>query len=169
MRSTIGMTILALALAAPAWAADGAAQKRAGVDPNVIACQKVTAAEMGQFIGAPATIRETSASLCSWQGSKADAYAQVMYFAGENQGVPAGQERAYFDQMIEGQKAQAKPGEIVEVPDVGDSAWGLKLAQNETDYFAVYLFKGKDNITITTNGVGYDATVEMARLAASRM
>ena len=41
-----------------------------------------------------------------------------MYFAGESQGVPAGKERAYFDQMIEGQEAQAKPGEIVEVPDV---------------------------------------------------
>ena len=169
MRTTAGMTILALAMAAPVWAADGAAQKPAGVDPDVIACQKVTAAEMEQFIGAPATIRETSANLCSWKGGQAGAYAQVMYFAGENQGVPAGQERAYFDQMIEGQKAKAKPGEIVEVPDVGDSAWGLKLAQNETDYYAVYLFKGKDNITITTNGIGYDATVEIARLAASRM
>ncbi|WP_163574798.1 hypothetical protein, partial [Klebsiella pneumoniae] len=71
--------------------------------------------------------------------------------------------------MIAGQKAQAKPGEIVEVPDVGDSAWGLKLDQNETDYYAVYLFKGKDDVTITTNGIGYDATVEIARLAASRM
>ncbi len=169
MRTIIGMTISALAMAAPAWAADGAAQKPAGVDPDVIACQKVTAAEMERFIGASATIRETSANLCSWQGGKADAYAQVMYFAGESQGVPAGQERAYFDQMIEGQKAQAKPGEIVEVPGVGDIAWGLKLVQNETDYFAVYLFKGKDNVTITTNGIGYDATVEIARLAASRM
>ena len=168
MRTTTGM-ILALATVAPALAADGAAQPPAGVDPNVIACQKVTGAEMERFIGAPATIRETSANLCSWQGGKADAYAQVMYFAGESQGVSAGSERAYFDQMIEGQKAQAKPGEIVEVPDVGDSAWGLKLGQNETDYYAVYLFKGKDNITITTNGIGYDATVEIARLAASRM
>lgn len=169
MRTIIGMTISALAMAAPAWAADGAAQKPAGVDHAVIACQKVTAAEMEQFIGAPATIRETSANLCSWRGGKADAYAQVMYFAGESQGVPAGQERAYFDQMIKGQKAQAKPGEIVEVPGVGDIAWGLKLGQNETDYFAVYLFKGEDNVTITTNGIGYDATVEIARLAASRM
>ena len=141
MRTIIGMTISALAMAAPAWAADGAAQKPAGVDPDVIACQKVTAAEMERFIGAPATIRETSANLCSWQGGKADAYAQVMYFAGESQGVPG----------------------------VGDIAWGLKLLQNETDYFAVYLFKGKDNVTITTNGIGYDATVAIARLAASRM
>lgn len=169
MRTIIGVTISALAMAAPGWAADGAAQKPASVDLDVIACQKVTAAEMERLIGAPATIRETSANLCSWQGGKADAYAQVMYFAGENQGVPAGQERAYFDQMIEGQKTQAKPGEIVEVPGVGDIAWRLKLVQNETDYFAVYLFKGKDNVTITTNGIGYDATVEIARLAASRM
>ena len=87
------MTISALAMAAPAWAADGAAQKPAGVDRDVIACQKVMAAEMEQFLGAPATIRETSANLCSWQGGKANAYAQVMYFAEENQGVPAGQER----------------------------------------------------------------------------
>lgn len=169
MRTIIGMTISALAMAAPGWAADGAAQKPAGVDPDVIACQKVTAAEMERFIGAPPTIRETSTNLCSWQGGKADAYAQVMYFAGESQGVPAGQERAYFDQRIEGQKAQAKPGEIVEVPGEGDITWGLKLVQNETDYFAVYLFKGKDNVTITTNGIGYDATVEIARLAAPRM
>jgi hypothetical protein len=161
--------ILALAMAAPAWAADGAAQPPAKVEPDVIACQKVTAAEMEKFIGAPATIRETSANLCSWKGGKEGAYAQVMYFAGESQGVPAGQERAYFDQMIEGQKAQAKPGEMVEVPDVGDTAWGLKLGQNDTDYYAVYLFKGKDNVTITTNGIGYDATVAIARLAASRM
>lgn len=168
MRTTMGM-ILALATVAPALAADGAAQPPAGVDPDVIACQKVTAAEMERFIGAPATIRETSANLCSWQGGQPDAYAQVMYFSGESHGVPAGQERAYFDQMIEGQKAQAKPGEIVEVPDVGDTAWGLKLGQNETDYYAVYLFKGKDNVTITTNGIGYDATIEIARLAASRM
>lgn len=55
------------------------------------------------------------------------------------------------------------------MPGVGDSAWGLKLGENETDYFAVYLFEGKDNVTITTNGIGYDATVEIARLAASRM
>lgn len=169
MRIIIGMTISTLAFAAPAWAADGAAQKPAGVDPDAVACQKVTAAEMEQFIGAPATIRETSANLCSWQGGKADAYAQVIYFPGESHGVPAGQERAYFDQMIEGQKAQNKPEELVEVPGVGDSAWGLKLGQNETDYYAVYLFKGKDNVTITTNGIGYDATVEIARLAASRM
>ena len=168
MRTTIGV-ILALATVAPALAADGAAQPPAGVDPGVIACQKVTTAEMERFTGAPATIRETSANLCSWQGGKPDAYAQVMYFSGESHGVPAGQERAYFDQMIEGQKAQAKPGEIVEVPDVGDTAWGLKLGQNETDYYAVYLFKGKDNVTITTNGIGYDATIEIARLAASRM
>lgn len=52
---------------------------------------------------------------------------------------------------------------------MGDIAWGLKLVQNKTDYFAVYLFKGKDNVTITANGIGYDATVEIARLAASRM
>ena len=45
----------------------------------------------------------------------------------------------------------------------------MKLVQNETDYYAVYLFKGKDNITITTNGVGYDGTVAIARLAVSRM
>ena len=92
-----------------------------------------------------------------------------MYFAGERQGVPAGQERAYFDQMIEDQKVQTKPGEIVVVPGVGDSAWGLKLTQNETNYYAVYLFKGKDNVTIASNGIGYDATVEIARLAATRM
>lgn len=110
MRTIIGMTISALAMAAPAWAADGAAQKPAGVDPDVIACQTVTAAEMGRFIGAPATIRETGANLCSWQGSKADAYAQVMYFPGENHGVPAGQERAYFDQMIEGRKPRPSRG-----------------------------------------------------------
>ncbi|MGF7007952.1 hypothetical protein [Shinella sumterensis] len=48
---------MALAMAAPAWASDGAAQPPAGVDPEVIACQKVTAAEMEQFIGSPATIR----------------------------------------------------------------------------------------------------------------
>ena len=169
MRTTTGMMIVALMMAAPAEAADGAAQPAADVDPDVIACQKVTAAEMEQVIGAPATIRETSAHLCSWQGGKEGVYAQVMYFSGESQGVPAGQERAYFDQMIEGQKAQAKPGEMVEVPGVGDSAWGLKISQNETDYYAVYLFKGKDNVTITTNGIAYDATVEIPRLAASRM
>jgi len=168
VRTTAGM-IVALATVAPALGADGAAQPPAGVDPDVIACQKVTAAEMERFIGAPAVIRETSANLCSWQGGKADAYAQVMYFAGESQGVPAGKERAYFDQMIEDQKAQARQGEMVEVPDVGDSAWGLRLGQNETDYYAVYLFKGKDNITIATNGIGYDATEGIARLAASRM
>lgn len=169
MRTTVAVLILALGSATPALAADGAAQPPADVDPNVIACQKVTAVEMEQFIGAPAKIRETSAGLCSWQGGKADAYAQVMYFAGERQGVPAGQERAYFDQMIEDQKVQTKPGEIVVVPGVGDSAWGLKLTQNETNYYAVYLFKGKDNVTIASNGIGYDATVEIARLAATRM
>ena len=64
MRTTAGM-IMALATVAPALAADGAAQPPAGVDPNVIACQKVTVAEIERFIGAPATIRETSANLCS--------------------------------------------------------------------------------------------------------
>lgn len=169
MRTTIGAPILALGMAAPAWAGDGAAQPRAAVNPNVIACKKVTAAEMAKFVGAPAQITETNANLCSWKGSKANAYASVMFFAGESHGVPAGAERAYFDQMIEGQKAKSKPGELIAVPGIGESAWGLKLGQNETAYYAVYAFKGKDNITITTNGVGYDGTVAIARLAASRM
>ncbi|MCP4560151.1 MAG: hypothetical protein GY873_05115 [Bosea sp.] len=169
VRTTIGATILALGMVTAAWAGDGAAQPRAAVNPNVIACQKVTAAEMATFVGAPALIKETSANLCSWKGGKANAYASVMFFAGESHGVPAGAERAYFDQMIEGEKAKGKPGELVAVPGIGDSAWGLKLGQNETAYYAVYAFKGKDNITITTNGVGYDGTVAIARLAASRM
>lgn len=141
------------------WAADGAAQKPASVDPDVTACQKVTAAEMEQFIGAPATIRETGANLCSWQGGKPNAYAQVMYFAGESHGLPVGQERS-DDRGAEG--AGRAGGDRPGARGSGDIAWGPKLAQNETDYFAVYLFKGKDNVTITTNGIGYDATVEIA-------
>jgi len=169
VRTIIGATILALRLAAPAWAGDGAAQPRAAINPDVLACQKVTAAEVATFVGAPALIKETSANLCSWKGSRANAYAKVMFISGKSHGVPAGMERAYFDQTMEGEKAKYKPGEFVAVPGIGDSAWGLKLVQNETDYYAVYVFKGKDNITITTNGVGYDGTVEIARLAASRM
>lgn len=169
MQSPIAMTILVFSVTTSALAADGAAQPAQPVDPNVIACAKVTQAEMEQFLGAPATIRESGANLCSWDGGKPDAHAQVMYFSGESQGVPAGQERAYFDQMIEGEKVKLKPGELVEIPGIGDSAWGVKIAENETNYYAVYLFAGKDNVTITTNGIGYDATVEIARLAASRM
>ena len=169
MQSTIGATALALGMAAPACAGDGAAQPRAAINPDVIACQKVTAAEVATFIGAPALIKETNANLCSWKGSKTSAYASVMFFPGEMHGLPAGMERAYFDQTMEGEKAKYKPGEFVAVLGIGESAWGLKLVQNETDYYAVYVFKGKDNITITTNGVGYDGTVEIARLAASRM
>lgn len=169
LRTTIGATILAVGMAAPAWAGDGAPQPRSPINPDVIACQKVGAAEMAPFVGVPAQITETNANLCSWKGSKASAYATVMFFTGESHGVPAGAERAYFDQMIEGEKAKNKPGELVAVPGIGDSAWGLKLGQNETEFYAVYAFKGKDNITITTNGVGYDGTVEIARLAASRM
>lgn len=169
MQSPIAMTILMLSITTPAFAADGAAQPARPVDPDVIACTKVTQAEMEQFIGEPATIRETSANLCSWDGGKPDAYVKVMYFVGEEQGVPAGKERAYFDQTIEGEKAENKPGEMVEIPGIGESAWGLKIADNETNYYAVYVFKNKDNVTIATNGIGYDATVEIARLAASRM
>ena len=169
MRTTIGLTMLALATASPALASDGAVQPSLPVNPNVISCMKVPAEEMERFVGAPAQIRETSANLCSWAGGNPDAYVKVMYFLGEKQGVPPGKERAYFDQIIEGEKAQLKPGELVEIQDVGESAWGVKIAENETDYYAVYLFKGKDNVTIATNGIGYDATVEIARLAASRM
>lgn len=69
VRIATGM-VLGLAIVTPAWAADGATQKPAGVDPDVTACQKVTAAEMEQFIGAPATIRETGANLCSWKAGR---------------------------------------------------------------------------------------------------
>lgn len=156
-------------LTAPALSADGGKSSSNLVDPNVIACIKVPAADMERIIGAPARILETSSGLCSWEGGKPGAYAQVMYFAGASHGVPAGAECAYFDQMIDGTKAQYKADELAAIPGIGESAWGLKLTDNAPNFYAVYFYKNKDNVTITTNGVGYDATVEIARLAASRV
>jgi hypothetical protein len=50
-----------------------------------------------------------------------------MYFTGETNGLPAGMERTYFDGIIEYTKRGKKPGEVVEVPGVGDVAWGVKI------------------------------------------
>ncbi|OBZ93499.1 hypothetical protein ADU59_21890 [Pararhizobium polonicum] len=170
VRLDIGFTMLALSMAGPALAADGAMPPTITIDPSIVACKTVTADEMGAFVGAPARITETTNDgLCAWEGSTPDAYAKVMYFTGETNGLPAGMERTYFDGIIEYTKREKKPGEVVEVPGVGDVAWGVKIADNTTDYYTVLFFKGKDNVTITTNGIGFEKTVEIARIAASRM
>lgn len=169
MRRYAGLALLGLSIATTAIAADGSKTPEASVNPNEPACLKVPAADIEQFVGAPARIRETNNGLCSWKGSISGAYVKVMYFKGESLGIPAGAERAYFDQGIEVMKAENKPGELVEIPALGDSAWGLMITENPTNFYSVYTFKGKDSITIMSNGVGYDTTVKIAQLAASHM
>ncbi|MGA1804981.1 hypothetical protein [Rhizobium sp. HT1-10] len=169
MRKYAGLAVLSFSLATAAIAADGAKAPEVSVNPNERACLMVKAAEMEKFVGAPARIRETSRGLCSWEGGISGVYMEVMYFKGESLGVPAGAERAYFEQGIEVMKTENKPEEILKIPDLGESAWGLKTAENATNFYAVYLFKNKDSMTIMSNGVGYDSTVKVARLAASRM
>ncbi|MGV2104282.1 hypothetical protein [Rhizobium sp. 21-4511-3d] len=161
--------LIALTISSAAVAAEGASSARPAVDPDSPPCSMVKAGELQKFVGAPATIRETSARLCSWAGATEGAYVQVMLFPGESLGVPAGQERAYFDQTMGGEQDQYGSETFAEVPDVGEKAWGLKLADNPQKYYKVYAFKGKDSLTIATNGIGYDATVEIARIAVSRM
>lgn len=169
MRKHAGLALLGLSIATTAIAADGAKAPGVSVNPNEPACLKVPAADMEQFVGAPARVRETNNGLCSWEGSRSGTYVKVMYFKGESLGIPAGAERAYFDQGIEIMKAENKPGELVEIPALGDSAWGLKITENPMNFYSVDTFKGKNSITIMSNGVGYDATGKIAQLAASRM
>ncbi len=166
MRRYAGLALLGFSIATAAIAADGSKTPEVSVNTNEPACLKVPAADMEQFVGAPARIRETNNGFCSWKGSISGAYVKVMYFKGESLGIPAGAERAYFDQGIEVIKAENKPGELVEIPALGESAWGLKIAENPTNFYSVYMFKNKDSITIMSNGVGYDATVKIAQLAA---
>lgn len=151
-----------------AWAADGAGSAGPPVDPTVVPCTKVTAGEMEQFVGAPATIKETSANLCTWVGSKPGAYVQVMYIPNKMRGVPLGQERAYFDQIM-GSEKDKYGAAFAEISGIGETAWGLNMAGNAENYFKVYGYKNKDSLTIATNGVGYDSTVEIARLATGRL
>ncbi len=149
--------------------ADGATSARPAVDPASPACKKVSADELQKFVGAPAAIRATSARLGIWVGALEGAYVQVMLFPGESLGVKPDQEWAYFDQTVGGEMDQNGSEAFIELPDIGEKAWGLKLADNPEQYFKVYAFKGKDSLAIATNGIGYDATVAIARIAVSRM
>lgn len=166
MRRYAGLALLGFSIATAAIAADGSKTPEVSVNPNEPACLKVPAADMEQFVGAPARIRETTDGLCSLKGSRSGTYLKVIYFKGESLGILTGAERAYFDQGIEVIKAENKPGELVEIPALGESAWGLKIAENPTNFYSVYMFKNKDSITLMFNGVGYDATVKIAQLAA---
>ena len=138
------------------------------------ACKLVTQHQIETYTGTPAALKESrgsedEASVCSWVGSNEDAAVSVMLFPGSSHGIPKGAERSYFDQMIEGEKRKYEAGEFVAVPELADDAWALDLADNPTQYFAVYLIKGEDNVTIVSNGIGLEATVAIAREAASQM
>jgi hypothetical protein len=164
---------LAGTLLSSAYAADGAKPPLSTVAVEAPACALLQTHEIESYVGVPATVKESngtdaSAGLCSWAGSTG-ATVDVMFFPGSSHGVPEGAERAYFDQMIEAQKQKFQPGEFVAVPELADDAWALDLSDNPTQYFAVYLFKGTDNVTIATNGIGLEATVNIARQVAARM
>lgn len=123
MRKHAGLALLGFSIANAAIAADGAKAPGVSVNPNEAACLKVPAADREQFVGAPARVRETNNGLCSWEGSRSRTYVKVMYFKGESLGIPAGAERTYLEQGIEIMKGENKPGELVEIPAVGDSTW----------------------------------------------
>jgi len=150
---------------------DSTAKKAALESP---ACKLVQQHEIEAYIGTPAAIRESrgsenEASICSWAGGNENAAVSVMLFPGSSHGVPKGSERAYFDQMIEGEKVKYQAGEFVAVPELADDAWAVDLADNPTQYFAVYLFKGESNATVVSNGIGLEATVAIAREIAAEM
>lgn len=88
---------------------------------------------------------------------------------GSSHGIPKGAERTYFDQMVEAEKRKYQVGEFVPVPELADDAWALDLADNPTQYYVVYLFKGEDNVTVVSNGIGLEATVAIARQVAAQM
>lgn len=168
VRPTLATALMVTMMGTAAWAADGAGSGSPPVDPTAVPCTVVTSSEMEQFVGAPATIKETSDNLCTWVGSKPEATVQVMYFANKMRGVPAGQERAYFDQIMGSEKDQYGAA-FTEISGIGETAWGLNMTGNAENYFKVYSYKNKDSLTIATNGVGYEATVEIARLATGRL
>lgn len=168
MRTYLSLSIVAFTLATPAFAADGAPGPAPAIDPNVAPCTKVTATEIEEFVGAPARIIETNPFLCRWQAGEEEKYAQVTLIPKETIGAPAGKERAYFDQSIGGERDRSKPGEMIELQGIGESAWALKLADNPTNFHQIYFFKNLKTGTVATNGVGYEATVELARRAAAR-
>ena len=168
VRPTLATALMVMMMGTAAWAADGAGSGSPPVDPTAVPCTVVTSSEMEQFVGAPATIKETNDNLCTWAGSKPEAYVQVMYFPNKMRGVPNGQERAYFDQIMGSEKDQYGAA-FTEISGIGETAWGLNMAGNAENYFKVYSYKNKDSLTIATNGVGYEATVEIARLTTGRL
>lgn len=165
---------LASTICASAFAADGGRPSKVVVDPTLAACLQVTAAELEPHLGAPVRIRETNAGTkgsggCIWEGKTKGAVVHVMHFPGDSIGVPAGQERAYFDQIMAARGAQNKPGEFTPVAGLGEAAWKLDLADNAPNYFAVYVFGHGNMTTITSNGLGPAPTLAIARSAAARM
>jgi len=137
------------------------------------ACKLITQHEIEAYAATPLSIRESrgaenEASLCAWGGNE-DVAISVMLFPGSSHGVPVGAERTYFDQMIEGEKVKYQAGEFVPVPELADDAWAVDLTDNPTQHFAVYLFKGEDNVTVVSNGIGLEATVAIAREIAGQM
>ena len=169
------LTCLAGAIAiGSASAGDGAAAPKKDVDPQALACQKLTPAELAPYVGAPVRITQTNAAPngagnCVWQGSKADVVIKVDFFPGESHGVPPGMERAYFDQMIGGLKDENAPGEVVEISGAGESAWALNLKDNAPRFYPAYVFKNQNNATIVTNGLDAKATEALARLVLAKM
>lgn len=146
----------------------------AGVAIETPACKLLRAHEIEIYLGGSAVVeessgKEASASRCSWTGGSEDATVTVMLFAGAGNVVPEGTERAHFEQMIEAEKRKVEPGELVAVPELADDAWVFDLSDNPTQYFAVYVLKGKDYVTVSSNGIGLEATVAIARTVAARM
>lgn len=141
---------------------------------SVPACKLLETYELESYLEAPVAVSASSGAenevgLCTWAGRGSDASVSVLFFPGVTHGLPQGMERTQFDKMMEGEKSKHEPGEFVAVPELADDAWVIDLADNPTQHFSVYLIKGTDNATITTNGVGLEATVEIARYVASRM
>ena len=174
MRKVFIYSCLGSALLTIAPAAEGAGPPPSAIVSDAPACKLLQAHELETYIGMPAIVRESSgtdasAGLCSWAGSTKGATVDVMLFPAASAEVPEDAERTHFDRMIETQKQKYQLGEFVAVPELADDAWVLDLTDNPTQYFVVYLFKGKDSATVATKEIGLEATVAIARKVAERM
>jgi len=171
----IVMAALTFALAAvPVVAADGAYSPEPSKDPNVPACQIFSGEEISAALNGSAEVREsygtdTTVGLCSWQNSAHDAFVKVSYFPPGSQGLPEGKERESFEFYARNKQNQFEPGQFAPVADIGDAAWSLNIKDNEEAYYSVEFVKGSTTVTIDTNGIGLDATVQLAKAAAARL
>lgn len=158
----------------PALAADGGYSPELTNDPSVPACQVFSTEEIAEALGGPAEVREsygtdTDVGLCSWQNDAQNAFVSVTYLPPGSQGLPEGKEREAFDFYAESQKAQFEPGQYEPASGIGDAAWATNLEGNEQEFYAVEFIKGSTTLTINSNGIGLDATIQLAKAASARL